>query len=667
MTIRCRSNLKPGEAGFTLAFTIMLTMVFSLLAMAVMVRMYAGMRNAGFTKSHQTLADAANIGLTMALDELTPGLERMRNTVWSSYTGDATVSVVSAGYNLDANGNSTGQPLREFTVIGNIRNWEPFADWSQPYSDALCTSTAPNSWSKGWAFVSSASSNVQFFDQDAQSPACPVMVGGENTTGAYWYRQLQPTPPTGHPAAPKAWPNRSKEYDSGAFCSPVLKKVYTVRSNPLTRVAVYVRMSFQDYLDYTSNGVPRNVGFMGKSPNDPDTTGFTGANFFKDAAVTFSIFAVSEPTWASPGKAMSRGTRLHQALNIGVGGIEFVGGAKGIDTDVNTHHFIGGSTYPKFDYWTQPFFPPSLDVPRGDNSLVAGTPITGQVYPASGDLSYNFSGRQATDSVVFLYERIDLPNNGVVVFLIERLPKDIVTAGSPPALCYRRRLLYDWPGAYTSPSWREFTSLISPGSTPSSPFGEPEKAFDTIAWAPASYSTGFIATQDYDTKAWSSMGWFANKDTAKLALGGINKWYYVPRAEHFSTNSAAPDYGFSALTDADYKGTGIDAHKHRYPFTEWITRTGKFTIATTSAPSAFNVINWPSNPLMRWNQASRSFNIAMDATMPWEGPTVVNPARNATVSYFVSTWPYLTKSGWWWSAAGGRLGLSYGAALQTFY
>lgn len=666
MTTRRRSRPQPKEAGFTLAFTIMLTMVFSLVAISVMVRMYAGMRNASFSKTNQQLSDAATIGLTMALDELTPGLERMRNTVWSSYTTDATVSVLSAGYSLESNGTSTGQPLREFTLLGNIRNWEPFADWSKVNSGAVidqttCTSTDPNSWNKGWAYVPE-NSTEQSFDAGSTSS---VMVGNTKTTGKYWYSQLQPSPPTmSVPVAPEAWRNGGVEYPLGAFHSPILKKVYTVRSNPLTRVAVYVRMSFQDYLNYDSvTKTFKNVNFRGKSPTDPNSASFDGSNFYKNCAVTFSIFAVSEPIWdKSSGYAENRGTRIHQALNIGIGGIEFVGGVQGIDTYVNTHKLSGAIDPPRFQYWTQPFFPPSLDTPRGDNALVAGTPITGQVYPASGDLSYNFSGRQATDSIVFLYEKIDLPNSlnpaspGVVVFLIERVPPNSFGA-TPISVCYRRRLLYDWPSAYTAPGWGEFTSVIFPGSTPSQAF-QPGKGFDTIAWAASSYSID--ATSDVQDRAWSSMGWFANK---KAPFTGSNKWYYVPREEHFATDSL----GFTALTDTAYTGT---VYQNRYPFTEWISRTGNFTIATTSAPSAptdFNVINWPNNPLMAWDSSTRKFSKTMAKEMPWEGPTIVNPARTATVSYFVSTWPYMTNQSYWWLAAGGRLGLSYGAAEQTFY
>ena len=692
-----RLHRSQHEGGFTLAFTLLLSVVFTLIAMAVMTKILAGLRNANRSKSQQQLLDAATIGLNMALDEMNPGIERMNNTVWSSQFG-ATLSATMSQYVL---GSSTKSSVREFSLLGNIRNWEPFADWSQwdpTQKNVLSYYTTPNAWNKGWCYLQDTTNYTDpqnFFDGYVNgvvnsNPQYPIFVGGTKTNGDYWYNQLYPAPPKtaalGNPiVAPASWPNAGQEYPNGPFYSPILYKVYKVRNNPLTRVAVYVRMSFQDYLDYTGNGGVdgyQNTYFKGRSVADSPSSGFDGTNFVSSNAVNFSIFAVSEPTWKSPGQVAIAGTRIHQALNVAVGGMEWTD----IGAGPNDIVAQGSAIPPQYADWTQPLYPPSLDTPRGDNSLVAGTPITGQVYPASGDLSYSFANKPATDSVVFLYEQVDLaksssyPNGGTVVFLIEHVPQNAINSNDPSVGCYRRRLLYDWPSAYDNdPAHPGFyTQFEESGATPSSPF---ESGFDTIAWDPGSYSID--ATADNSTDAWSSIGWFANRNFFNMAGGpntptvlspGTQSFDQLYGEDHFATDSAD-----ETDTNDNFQGPGDNSYlntpyQYRYPFTAWVNSDGTFTIGTTSAVVAqggtppadtIDVVNWPNNPLLAWDSGTQTMDLPMQPYMPWEGPTIADPNSGATVSYLVTTWPYMTTQAYHWIDAGGRLGLMYTAATQT--
>ncbi|MNY40667.1 hypothetical protein D3C86_1754250 [compost metagenome] len=70
------------------------------------------------------------------------------------------------------------------------------------------------------------------------------------------------------------------------------------------------------------------------------------------------------------------------------------------------------------------------------------------------------------------------------------------------------------------------------------------------------------------------------------------------------------------------------------------------------------MVNWPNNPLRAKN------GDPLSAEMPWEGPTVVMPGVDATVSYTVTTWPYHAASSLW-QLRGGSTGFEYPAATWS--
>ncbi len=651
--VRQRKDRK-NEQGFTLAFTIMLTVVLSLAAVAIMAKVFVSTRQSGFTKERQNTMDAAVIGLNMALDEISPGLDRMRNVVWTSAPSD-----VNAGGNIyplatytqtqmTAAGASTSTPVRQLSMVANIRNWEAFANWSG-------TTTAD--WNKGWAYVASAST-VQYFDAaPGQTGRATVSIGNENTTGAYWYKQIEPKPPVltnGGPDVPvlpngsKIWPNArgggiyGNEYPYGVFCQPVLRKVFQVRQNPIVRVAVYVRLSLQDYYGPEIAGgqvTYRNVGLDGRTiptgtPGmDAASASFDGRNFLETNAVTFSIFAVSE------GSGDSKGVRIHQALNINLGGAEYISGASprlsngqnmnanGLE-NVNRLFLAGGGATP-YAHRLIPYFAPTLDTPSGNNQLTAYSSITGQVYPASSDLSFNFATRPATESVVFLYEHIKLvgADNANVVFLIEQIPPGVNGTNR----YWRRRLLFDGPRGFSSPLWEQFV-------------GQGYNANQAMMFNRASYSIDPWTS----TAGFPSMLYWANKVASNLAGNLVP---IAPGEEHFFAPSNLD------RTDAQ-----------RYPFTARLDRFGTFTVGTQSAtdfgvPAADargDVVTWPNNPLLDY----RGTRLA--ASMPWQGPTVPVSTAVATVSYVATTWP---KNAWStiWTGQGGGIGLPFTAATWSVF
>lgn len=653
------------EQGFTLAFTIMLVVVLSLAAVAIMTKVFISTRQSGFTKEHQNTMDAAVIGLNMAIDEISPGMDRMRNAAWTSAVSNLNVpaeypSIARTQTQVKSDGASADIPVRELGLAGNIRNWEAFANWN---------GTTTSEWNKGWVYVAS-SSTPQYFDAPpGQTGRATVSIGSVNTTGAYWYKQIEPKPPTlaqGAPDVPvrsngtKLWPNTrggiyGNEYPYGLFCQPVLRKVYQVRQSPLVRVAVYVRMSLQDYYGIETVGgqiVYRNrhmdgrtLPVVGNVPGmDNASASFDGRNFLETNAITFSVFAVSE------GTQDSRGVRIHQALNVTLGGAEYISGRSprlnpSDNSDINSNGLENksrlyqgpGATTPYVHCFT-PYFAPSLDTPSGNSQLTAFAPITGQVYPASGDLSYRFDVRPATEQVMFMYEHIKLagPDDAQIVFLIEQIPPGV----NGQNRYWRRRLLWDYPRGYLDPMWNAGSGL---------------NRNDPMMFNPGSFSAtinGAAGALWYGSAAFPSMLWWANKEgSASTNLtGSVAR---TPAEEHFYNGPNA----FQFVTTAQ-----------RYPYTARLDRFGTFLVGTQSAgdfgvpagDARGDVVTWNENPLVDY----RGGRLA--ATLPWQGPTIPVSQAEASVSYVTTTWP---KNAWSsiWSSQGGGVGVPFTAATWSVY
>lgn len=654
---------RQHEQGFTLAFTIMLTVVLSLAAIAIMTKVFVSTRQSGFTKEHQNTMDAAVIGLNMAIDEISPGMDRMRNAVWTSAVsnvppaaGDDYPNIALTQTQLKSTGASADTPVRELSLVGNIRNWEAFANWG---------GTTKDTWNKGWEFVASNPALEYFDATPGQTGKATVSVGSQNLSGGYWYKQLEPKPPTlaeGAPDVPilqngtKLWPNTrggiyGNEYPYGLFCQPVLRKVYQVRQNPIVRVAVYVRMSLQDYYGVdTVNGQiaysnrhmdGRTIPIQGNMTGmDNASASFDGRNFLETNAITFSVFAVSE------GTTDSKGVRIHQALNVTLGGAEYISGrsaritpsgrninANGLENVDRLYQGPGAATL--FRQCLSPYFAPALDTPSGNSQLTAFSAVTGQVYPASADLTLNFSTRPATEQVVFLYEHIKLAgaDDAQVVFLIEQVPPGV--NGNNPY--WRRRLLWDYPRGYSSPLWDDG--------------GGPNKNY------PMMFSRASFSVDPWTNSAgFPSMLWWANKvastdvehNPSVNTVGG--KIPLAQTDEHFYYTNAPTLFGTTA---------------QRYPFTARLDRFGTFVVGTQSAPVKDNVngdvVKWPNNPLLDYTRTK-----TLDANMPWQGPTVPYSQAAATVSYVATTWPMRAWSTVW-ANQGGGVGIPFTAATWSVY
>ncbi|MBO9541813.1 hypothetical protein J7643_14580 [bacterium] len=597
-----------------MAMTIVLTLILTMLGATILAKMVVSMKDASRAKERQNTMDAAMVGLNMAIDDISPGLEKMRNSVWSRGALDArTVTTYVVQPMLTASGATTSESVRELALLGNIRNWEAFADWSKPYGSA--------GWDKGWQYLKDDAGTL-YFDSAGKRP---IKVGNKATDGAYWYKQLNPQPPTkanGAPDIPSTAPNspiwkNASEYPKGIFYQPILYKTYDVRQNPKVRVTVFVRMSLHDYFQYDPTSQKYlNINPDSKYFNDPTTTTFNGANFRDSNAITFSVFAVSEET------AISRGVRIHQALNVAVGGMEYMSGlgagawARGLE---NPARLTDGGAPP--GNYSAPYFAPTLDTPSGNNRLIANTQITGQVFPANTDLSLDFTTRPATEQVAFLYETITYnrtspgrSNPDTVIFLIERMPFDSQTY-------WRRRLLFDFPHGFGA-----------------SPIGA-ESWWAPVGFKNASYSIDpWAHDADFPSTYWWASIPQASGGAADIQV--VNK-----KEEHFST----PSFSINSTTTM------------RYPFSAILSEVGTFSIGTRGALDKTrrgNVINWPTNPLRAKN------GNPLPAEMPWEGPTVVMPGVDATVSYTVTTWPYHAYSAMW-DVRGGSIGFEYPAATWS--
>lgn len=620
-----RPNPK-AQTGFTLVMTIVLTLVLTMMGAAILGKIVLTTRDAGRNKERQNTMDAALVGLNMAIDDISPGLERMKNSVWSQgHATEHTIRPHTTQPMVKPSGQTADESVRELGLLGNIRNWEAFADWSKSYGTA--------GWNRGWNYLSPSAGTLNFDDPNvSDDPLKPIKVSNKSTNGAYWYSQLNPQPPelTRDAAADipvdannqKIWKNAA-EYPRGIFFQPILYKTFTVRQQPLVRVTVFVRMSLHDYFQYDST----NKKYLNANPDskffdDADTATFNGANFRNSNAITFSVFAVSEET------AISRGVRIHQALNVAVGGMEYMSGtgagtwARGLENPARMRE--GNEAIP-FNY-SAPYFAPALNTPSGNNRLIAYSPIMGQVFPANTDLSFDFQTRPATEQVAFFYETItynrktDATNSDTVVFLIERMP-----FGAKPY--WRRRLLFDYPAGFGA-----------------SPVGT-ANWFAPIGFKNASYSlssgTPWTPFQDAD---FPSMYWWGNVPNGNEGADDIQT--RPVKEERFSTGS---------FTLTNNTST-------RYPFSAVLSKTGTFSIGIEGAPDHSSrrgdVINWPTNPLLGKNGS------ILPAWMPWEGPTITSPTSNATVSYTVTTWPFHAYSTQW-QVYGGSLGLNYAAATWS--
>lgn len=611
-----RRSDRRAEAGVTLVMTILLTLVLTMMGAAILGKIVVSMRDAGRDKERQNTMDAALVGLNMAIDDISPGLERMKNAVWSQgYATDHTIRPHVTQPMTKPNGQPATEAVRELALLGNIRNWEAFADWSK-----WAGSTTDTNWNRGWSRLSPTAGTL-YFDAANQRP---IKVTNKSTDGAYWYKQLNPQPPIltdGAPGIPANWKNAS-EYPQGIFYQPILYKTYTVRQDPLVRVTVFVRMSLHDYFAYDSTAKKYlNANPDSKFWDDPDTASFNGANFRDTNAITFSVFAVSEET------PISRGIRIHQALNVAVGGMEYMSGAgagswaQGL---LNPARLREGVEAIPFNY-SAPYFSPALNTPSGNNRLIGHSEISGQVFTANTDLSLDFQTRPATEQVAFFYETItfnrktDGSKNDTVAFLIERMP-----FGAKPY--WRRRLLFDYPAGFGA-----------------APVGA-ANWFAPVGFKDASYSAFCPPWAPFQDADFPSMYWWANVPNN---AGGAADIQSVPvKEEHFSTGA------FSTTNTTNT----------RYPFSAVLSKTGTFSIGIEGAPDHTtrrgDVVTWPSNPL-QGKDGNR-----LPAWMPWEGPTVTMTGSDATVSYTVTTWPYRAYSTQW-QVYGGAIGLNYAAATWS--
>ena len=365
-----RSAARPNEEGFTLVFTILLVLIVTALAGTVITRVVTSNRATVRDGLNQVDSDLALVGVNLAYDEVGQKTDMMSNVVWSSdqitdaswyasgavpprnspmaairevVTGEAVPATESVTFNSRSY-RLSGYPLRELGLLGNIRYWPAFADWSKWETGATPTNQAQ--WSRGWEYLPPGTNPLYYESYGSGAgtsttlaAGSPIKVDQTITTRSYWYAQISPQPPEDGSAAPEAWPNKTTEYSKGLFYQPVLWKVYKLGKDQAgndLRAAAFVRMSLQEY--FGGSGAPNRL-IDGKTVFSPVVDGFNGANLIGSAdarqAITFSIFCVAEGrplTFGTSGAVTSRGMakRYHQALNVAVGPCEYNSGNAGI-------------------------------------------------------------------------------------------------------------------------------------------------------------------------------------------------------------------------------------------------------------------------------------------------------------------------------------------------
>lgn len=390
------------ERGFTLAFTVFLTFVMIILSAAITAKVMINLKDSSLEKERDTVTNMARIGLNMAAGDILPSLEKVRNLVWTSASASATTAYENTM-------TSDGRILRQMRIFTNIRSWDAFADWSQN------PSTSYARWSKGWEYVPHPSSN-QWQGSTARTETFGASEnilredGRTPVTNAYIYDLWRDEIPVvrrlaaGNPQPPQGWRDAMgsapSEYPSSIWNTPVLKKVFRVRSydnlntdRRTVRVAVFVRMILRDY--YTQSDAASNVVIM-------------------------SMYAFSEAT------PLSKPQMHHQAVNVTLGGAE--------DRNLDTLSYSPGDNR---------LFAPAFNT-MGIGVIAEGAPISGQLYHASG----NNREPAKVNARIYLFEVIPAtgPGSGPApgtYFIDNDSTTGTPQGGGGP---YRRRLIEDGAG-----------------------------------------------------------------------------------------------------------------------------------------------------------------------------------------------------------------------------
>ena len=390
-----RRSHRPAEQGFTLVFTILLVAIVTVLAGTVITRVLVSNRAVVREQSDQNDSDLALTALNMAFDEISRDTDLMVNTVWTgvveskeaeypvngvvpprnrSFPAIVATGSTATGANIFSADMGAGvtqkyhmletTPLRDLGLLGNIRHWPAFADWSKWPTTAAAFSDLPDAptkqaWSRGWEYLPNDTTKITYemYNKGAGintglTNGSRVKVMSVDTDGDYWYKQTSPSPPDSSTTcpAPDGWRNKSREYPKGLFYQPVLWKVYTLGNN--RRAAVFVRMSLHDYFgpdpanpDDTTK--VRNMAIDGKTifsdrNSTPGNNSFDGSNFEdRSQAITFSVFSVGEGrVLSTSGTTVTRAQarRYHQALNVGVGPCEYNSGTAPADGNYSVYN-----------------------------------------------------------------------------------------------------------------------------------------------------------------------------------------------------------------------------------------------------------------------------------------------------------------------------------------
>lgn len=138
------------QAGFTIPVTMLLVSILMVLSTAIVVMTVASFRDAARTRNRAEILNVSEIGLKLAVSEIGPGLSLIPNAYWSFATMSASMSVSAAATPSEPSTDVT----HEFQVFANVRNWSPFADWTQWNAAQTYTQNLMNrDWSNGWWVV----------------------------------------------------------------------------------------------------------------------------------------------------------------------------------------------------------------------------------------------------------------------------------------------------------------------------------------------------------------------------------------------------------------------------------------------------------------------------------------------------------------------------------
>ncbi|MBU6428264.1 MAG: type II secretion system GspH family protein, partial [Cyanobacteria bacterium REEB65] len=238
------------QSGFSLALTMMVTVVLILLAGSVIANILNTLRGVTITRQQAGLTNEADLGLKMAESEIDQNLDLMLYTMWSAAASPSMLQSTNATGALDAEGKF---PVRDLELLGNARNWPPFCDWAfyiQHYNNGFteqATQSGPSSLDPppaGWTIP------YTILEQDA-TPS-PIFNENDPCLTRGWWKVPRDSRPDDDYYTDT---NGSGTYGCAGGITPNLPPAFPVTSQGATSTDEMTPVSYKDLVSGLSTTV----------------------------------------------------------------------------------------------------------------------------------------------------------------------------------------------------------------------------------------------------------------------------------------------------------------------------------------------------------------------------------------------------------------------------